>query len=96
MHLILTFMKDEGNNLMSMVTTLHSIIDYESTCFSHITSKIYQYSTDNEKVIASVKRVNVKIAQGSLQKIITWTKKLKKGRMHVLAMGYGFENCKTW
>jgi len=47
-------------------------------------------------VIASVKRVNVKIAQGSLQKIITWTKKLKKGRMHVLAMGYGFENCKTW
>ncbi len=26
---MLTFVKDEGNNLMSMVTTLHSIIDYE-------------------------------------------------------------------
>jgi hypothetical protein len=30
-------------------------------------------------VIASVKHVNMKISQGSLQKIITWTKKIKKG-----------------
>ncbi len=65
---MLTFVKDEGNNLMSIVTTLHSIIDDESTCFSHIMSKIYQYSTNNEKVIAIVKHVGVKIAQGSLQK----------------------------
>jgi hypothetical protein len=38
---MLTFVKDEGNNLMFMVTTLHSIIDYKSTYFNHITSKIY-------------------------------------------------------
>ncbi len=93
---MLTFVKHEGNNLMSMVTTLHSIIEYKITCFCYITSKIYYYSTNDEKVITSVKYVNVKIAQGSLQKIITWTKKSKKGRMHVLAMSYGFENCKPW
>ncbi len=29
-------------------------------------------------MFASVKHVGVKIAQGSLQKIITWTKKIKK------------------
>jgi hypothetical protein len=48
MHRMIVFVKDEGNNLMSMATTLRSIVDchllklqrvYESTCFGHIMFK---------------------------------------------------------
>ncbi len=42
--------------------------------FGQIMSKTYQYATNGEKVIASLKHVNVKVAQSNLQKIITWTK----------------------
>jgi hypothetical protein len=50
MHRMIAFVKDEGNNLMSMATTLHSIVDfhllklqrvYEGTCFGHIIFKAY-------------------------------------------------------
>jgi hypothetical protein len=45
MHRMIAFMKDEGNNLMYIATTLRSIVDYhllllqqvdEGTCFGHI------------------------------------------------------------
>jgi hypothetical protein len=48
MHYVIAFVKVEGNNLMSMATSLHSIIDchtlkhqwvYEGMCFHHICSK---------------------------------------------------------
>jgi hypothetical protein len=42
--------------------------------FGQIMSKTYQYATNAENVIASLKHVNVKVAQNNLQKIITWTK----------------------
>jgi len=48
--------------------------------FGVIMSKAYYYVTNNENVIISLKHVNVKVAQDSLQNIITWTKKSKKGR----------------
>jgi len=89
MHRVITLVKDESNNLMFMAIALHSIIGYhlfkiewiyESTCFGHIMSKAYQYATNDEKVIASLKHVNVKATQGNIQKTIKWTKKLGKGR----------------
>ncbi len=89
MHHMIAFVKDEGNNLMFMATTLHSIVDccplklqqvYEGMCFGHIMSKAYQYVTNDEKVIVGLKQVNVKATQGNLQKIITWTKKSGNGR----------------
>jgi hypothetical protein len=43
-------------------------------------SKAYHYATNDEKVIVGLKQVNVKATQGNLQKTITWTKKLGKGR----------------
>jgi hypothetical protein len=45
MHYVITFVKGKGNNLMSMATSQHSIIDchtlklqhvYEGMCFHHI------------------------------------------------------------
>ncbi len=89
MHCMITFVKDEGINLMFMTTTLCSIVDchhlklqrvYEGMCFGHIMSKAYQYATNDEKVIVGLKQVNVKVAQRNLQKIITWTKISRKGR----------------
>jgi hypothetical protein len=50
MHCMITFVKDEGINLMSMATTLHSTVDchplklqwvYEGMCFGRIMSKAY-------------------------------------------------------
>ncbi len=84
-----TFVKDESNNLMSMVTTLCSIVDchllklqrvYEGMCFGHIMFKTCQYATNDEKVTTSLKWVIVKATQENLQKAITWTKKLGKGK----------------
>jgi hypothetical protein len=49
MHRMVTFVKDEGSNLMFMATTLCSIVDchplklqrvYEGTCFNHIMFKV--------------------------------------------------------
>ncbi len=89
MHQMITFVKDEGSNLMFMATTLCSIVDYrplklqrvyEGTCFGHIMSKACQYATNDEKVTIGLKQINVKATQGNLQKIIMWTKKLGKGR----------------
>jgi len=47
--------------------------------FGQIMSKTYQYATNGEKVIASLKHVNVKVAQSNIQHIITWTK-IGKGK----------------
>jgi hypothetical protein len=50
MHRMITFVKDKGNNLISMATTLRSIVNccllklqliYEGMCFGHIMSKAY-------------------------------------------------------
>ncbi len=86
---MIAFVKDEGINLMFMVIALCSIVDYrllkfqhvyKGMCFGHIMSKACQYVTNDEKVITSLKQVSVKAAQGNLQKIITWTKKSRKGK----------------
>jgi len=76
MHCMIAFVKDEGNNLMFMATTLCSIVAcrplklqwvYEGMCLGHIISKAYQYAINGEKVIASLKYVSVKATQRNLQ-----------------------------
>jgi hypothetical protein len=39
-------------------------------------SKACQYATNDDKVFKSLMQVNVKDAQTTLQKIITWTKEI--------------------
>jgi hypothetical protein len=50
LHWVITFVKDEGNNLAGVVITLHSIIDceplnnfrvYEGTSFGHVMFMAY-------------------------------------------------------
>ncbi len=86
---MITFVKDEGNNLGMMSTTLKSIIHYEllkflwvyeSTCFEHVMIKTCQYVMNDDKVLMGLSLVSVKDVQTSLQKRITWTKKLGKGK----------------
>lgn len=68
---MITFVKDEGSNMASMVIVLWSIIDckllnlqlfYESSCFGHVIFKAYQYSTKNDKVFSGLKHMNMKEA----------------------------------
>jgi hypothetical protein len=81
MHCMIVFVKDEGNNLMFIATTLRSIVDcrllklqwvYEGTCFGHIMSKAYKYVINDEKVTKGLKQVNVNVAQRNLRKTIAW------------------------
>jgi hypothetical protein len=74
------FVKDEGNNLGTMATTLCSIIDYEllkflqvyeGTCFGHVMFKICQYELNDDKAFVGQTLVSVKDAQTGLQKITT-------------------------
>lgn len=89
MHCVVAFMNDENNTLTSMAITLCYIVDcqplkflwvYEGTYFGHVMSRTCQYGSNDERMVTSLKHVNVKNAEVSLQKTITWTKKLRKGR----------------
>jgi len=86
MHGVITFMKHDvyGDNIMLhywMSPFETSMGKYESTCFSYIMFKTCQYVTNDEKVNACLKHVNVKATQGSLQKIIHGLKNLEsKGK----------------
>jgi len=53
---------------------------YEITCFGHVMSKACQYAINDDKASKSLMEVNVKNAQATLQKTITWTKKFGEGR----------------
>jgi hypothetical protein len=68
---MITFVKDEGNNLGTMATTLRSIIDcelfkrlrvYEGTCFGHVMFKMCQYATNGNTVSMGLTLVSVKNA----------------------------------
>ncbi len=68
-HRVLTFVKDEGENLGSMATTLQSIINcklinilqvYEGICFGHVMSKACKYATNDDKVSIGLFFVSVK------------------------------------
>jgi hypothetical protein len=101
-HHVIAFVKDEGNNLTSMASTLHSIIHYQllrllkvykGKSFGHVMHKACQYATNDNKVSKDLLQVNVKDVHVALQKKITlWTKKFRKGRRLVLNVGCHFEN----
>jgi hypothetical protein len=69
-HHVLTFVKDEGNNLGSMAMTLKFIIVnceplkmlwvYEGTCFRYVMSKACQYATNDDKVLVGLTLVSAK------------------------------------
>jgi len=66
-------------------------------CFGHIMFNTYQYATNDEKVITSLKHiVSVKSTHGNLQKIITWTKNWKRegknGKRHVVKRSCSLRN----
>ncbi len=74
-HQVFAFVKYEGNNLISMATTLHSIVGYEllnlqwvyeGTCFGHVLFKTCQYATNDDKVSMGLSQVSVKDAQTCL------------------------------
>jgi hypothetical protein len=48
---------------------------FQGTCFDHAFSKICQYATTYEKNYKWLKYLSIKVAQGDLQKCITWPKK---------------------
>ncbi len=65
-------MKNEGNNLGTMVVALKSIIDcelfkllqvYEGTCFRHVMFKACQCAMNDDKVSMGLISVNVKDTQ---------------------------------
>ncbi len=75
-HHVIAFVKDECNNLGSMVTTtLRYFIDFEllklwvyegTNCFGHVMIKTCQYAANDDKVFVGFTLVNVKEIQTSL------------------------------
>jgi len=81
---IVTYVKDEGFYLNIMTTSLKSIVNcnvlglkkkFQETCFDYAFSKVCPYATTNEKNYKGLRYLSIKVAQGDLQKCITWPKK---------------------
>ncbi len=53
---------------------------YQGICFKHAFSNACQYAIMDEFFCKDLTYVCIKIAQGYLQKCITWTKRFGKGR----------------
>ncbi|KAG0584835.1 hypothetical protein M758_3G242300 [Ceratodon purpureus] len=85
---IIAYVKDEGSSLDIVTTALASVVSCEvldsepfiGTCFGHALTKCCQHATDDSKVCAGLKAVNLKDAQASLQKFITSIQHSRKGR----------------
>jgi hypothetical protein len=74
-HRVITFEKDEGSNLTTLASALHSIIDclplkflkvFGGTCFGHMMFKACQYATNDDKVSKGLVEVIVKDAHAAL------------------------------
>jgi hypothetical protein len=82
---ITTWVKDEGSNLNTMITTLKSIVSdevmilgesFQGTCFEHAFVKACQYVVMNhEKICKCLKYVSIKVTQGDLQKCVSFGRK---------------------
>jgi hypothetical protein len=53
---------------------------YVGSYFGHVMSKCCKYAFNDLKVCASMRKVSIKDVQTSLQKTITWTKKIGKDK----------------
>lgn len=85
----IAYVKDEGANLNILTAALTSIVScgplqlaqpYAGTCFGHVMSNCCQYATNEDKICNQMHEISLEDAQAVLQKTITWTKKLNKGR----------------
>jgi len=74
-HRVITFVKNDGNSLGTMATTICFIIIcqplkinhvYEGTYFGHVMSKACQYAINDDKVSKGLMQVNVKDAKVAL------------------------------
>jgi hypothetical protein len=68
-HHVITFVKNEGNKLETMATTLNlwNIFQvYENICFGHVMFKICQYVTNVNKVDVGLNLVYLKDVQVDL------------------------------
>jgi hypothetical protein len=81
---VIACVKYKGKNLATLNSSLLDIVScgvlqlerpYSGVYFGHVMSKMCHYAI-NENVVCQ----NVKEAQTTLQKVITWTKKLNQGR----------------
>ncbi len=81
---ILCYVKYEGTNLGTMITTLKSIIScealnllapFDGACFGYAMNKVAQYVINDDKVSKDFGFVSVKSTQASFQACITWPKK---------------------
>ncbi len=72
---VIVYVKDEGNNLASLIITLTSIVSrsilklvspFIGSCFGHGMSKASQYTINETKVCASMMEVSLKQAQATL------------------------------
>ncbi len=75
--MIIVYVKDEGTNLNSLVSTFTNIIScallqlvtpFNGTCFGYVMSKACQYATNDTKIGVGMKEVNVAKIQSALQK----------------------------
>jgi hypothetical protein len=98
---MISFVKDEGNNLAIVATTLHSVINceplkilrvYEGTCFGHVMFKACQYAINNNKISVRFQYVSVKDALvGLLQTLFgpkikeTWSKNALQQKVSMYA-----------
>jgi hypothetical protein len=80
---IIVYVKDEGSNLNTMITTLKSIVScdvlgleeiFQGIYFGHAFSKAYQYVTIEELFCKDLRYVSIKIAQRDLKDCIPWPK----------------------
>jgi len=67
---VLCFVKDEGINLRTMVTTLKSLIScevlnlkspFDSACFGHVMNKATQYDTNDDKISMDLRPIDVNL-----------------------------------
>jgi len=79
--------KDETNNLGSMVMTLQCIVDYEplkmlwvyeGTCFGHVMFKTAQHTTNDDKIFMGPTLVNVKMLRLDCKKLLHGQRNKKK------------------
>jgi hypothetical protein len=86
---VIAYVKEENTNLNMLAIVLTSVVSCEllqllspfsGICFGHAISNACQHAINDIKLGVGMKEVNVAKVQNALQKTITWTKKLSKGR----------------
>ncbi len=104
-HHVIVFVKDESNDLGTMVTTFWPIIDcellkllqvYEGTWSRHVMFKTCEYAMNDDKKFVGLTFMNVKMFKLVCKKRKKKAKKLEKGRqkwkMYALRLACGIKS----